>query len=144
MIDLAAITIAVFERLRTDAAGAAVREKLGDGASSVLHAEDLRVEALGVRALPTRPLIAMRRGAVPQSQRVVYQPIYTWYCYDDPAIGYGRIEALPQLIAQAFETRLVVSTTAVGAQEVSGVGAQLRDDKLKLLVIPVQVVIGAV
>lgn len=144
MIDLAAITGAVFERLRTDAAGAAVRAALGVGVSSVLHAEDLRVEGLGVRALPARPLVALRRGAVPQSQRVVYQPIYTWYCYDDPAIGYGRIEALPLLIAQAFASRLIVSTTAVGAQETSGVGAQLRDDKLKLLVIPVQLVIGAV
>jgi hypothetical protein len=144
MIDLAAITIAVFERLRTDAAGAAVRAALGAGADSVLHAEDLRVEGLGVRALPARPLVALRRGVAPQSQRVVYQPIYTWYCYDDPAIGYGRIEALPLLIAQAFATRLIVPASAVGAQDTGAIGAQLRDDRLKLLVITAPVVIGAV
>ena len=144
MIDLAAITIAVCERLRSDAAGAAVRALLGAGAASVLHAEDLRVEGLSVRALPARPLVALRRGSVPQSQRVVYTPLYTWYCYDDPAQGYGRIEALPLLIAQAFSTWLVIGTTAVGAQDVSAVGAQLRDDKLKLLVITAQLVVGAV
>lgn len=144
MVDLAAITLAVSERLRTDAAGSAVRAALGAGAASVLHAEDLRVEGLAVAALPARPLVALRRGPTPQSQGVVYGPLYTWYCYDDIAQGYGRIEALPLLIAQAFRARLIVGTTAVGAQELGSVGAQLRDERLGLLVVPMQLIIGAV
>lgn len=144
MIDLAAITSAVYARLQSDAAGAAVRAALGAGGLSVVHAEDLRVEGQGGPALPARPLVALRRGPAPQSQGVVYSPLYTWYCYDDIGQGYGRIEGLPLLIAQAFAARLIVDTTAVGAQDLGSVGAQLRDERLGLLVVPIQLIIGAV
>lgn len=143
MIDLYALSTAIYNRLAADAAGAAVRAALGAGAQSVLMAEDLRVEGLTVLALPTRPLIALRRGAVPQSGRVVSLPVYVWYCYDDPAVGYGRLETLPLLIASAYTTPLVVGTVAVGAIEVSA-GAQTRDAALKLLLCSVTVAVGAV
>lgn len=143
MIDVAALTSAVYERLRSESAGAALRALLGADAASVLLAEDVRVEGLLVRQLPVRPLIALRRGAVPTIGRVVNRPIYTWYCYDDPAAGYGAIEALIQPLAEAYTTELIIGTVAVGDIEVSA-GGQTRDDVLKLLMCPVTVVIGAV
>jgi hypothetical protein len=144
VIDLFSLLTAVYARLYADAQGAAVRALLGAGADSVLVAEDLRIEGLTVLSLPARPLVALRRGAVPIDGRVVNRPVYTWYVYDDPSAGYGRIEALLQPLAQVYEgTPLFVSTVAVGDVEVSA-GAQLRDDALKLLLCPVTVIIGAI
>lgn len=141
MIDLYALTAAVYARLKSESAGADVRAFLPDGAGAVLLAEDLRVEGLTVLDLPARPILALRRGAAPQLDRVVTQPIYTWYAYDDPSVGYGRLEQLPYLIWQAYESGLIVGTTAVGAIEV-GAGAQTRDERLGLLQL-ITVAIGA-
>lgn len=143
MIDLAALTEAVYQRPKSDSAGTALRSWLPAGASAILLAEDVRIEGLTVHTLPARPLLAMRRGAAPQFDRVVTQPIYTWYGYDDPDVGYGRLEQLPYLIWQAYESGLIVGTVAVGSIEVAA-GAQTRDDKLGLLLQLVTVAIGAV
>jgi hypothetical protein len=143
MIDLAALTDAVYERLHSDAAGLALRNWLPAGASAILLAEDLRVEGLTIAALPERPLLALRRGAAPQIDRVITQPIYTWYGCDDPHVGYGRLEQLPLLIWQAYESGLVVGTVAVGSIEVAA-GAQTRDDKLGMLLQLITVTVGAV
>ena len=102
MIDLAALTDAVYERLNSDAAGLALRTFLPAGAAAIFaNVEELREEGLGVVELPERPLIALRRGPSPQLDRVITAPLYTWYCYDDPSVGYGRLERLPKLIADA-------------------------------------------
>lgn len=142
LIDLAALTEAVFQRLKSDSAGASVRAFLPSGASAILLAEDVRVEGLTVQTLPARPLLALRRGAVPPLDRVVSSPIYTWYGYDDPSVGYGRLEQLPQLIAGAYASGLTIGTVAVGSIDV-GIGAQTRDDQLGLLQL-ITVTIGAV
>lgn len=140
MIDLAALTEAVYQKLATNVA---LLTFLPAGAAAIFpHVEDLRVEGLTVQTLPLRPLLALRRGASPQLDRVVTSPIYTWYCYDDPSVGYGRLEQLPKLIADAYRLTLTVDTVAVGAVEV-GAGAQTRDTKLGLLQL-VTVAIGAV
>lgn len=143
MIDLAALTQAVYARLATDSAGAALRAWLPSGASAVFaNVEDLRVEGLTVQALPEPPLLALRRGPAVQLERVITQPLYQWYCYDDPSVGYGRLEQLPALIWQAYESGLSVGTVGVGSIEVSA-GAQSRDSRLGLLQI-VTVAVGAV
>jgi len=142
LIDLAALTEAVYQRLKSDAAGLALRNWLPSGADAILLAEDVRVEGLTVLELPSRPLLALRRGSAPQLDRIVTQPIYTWYCYDDPDVGYGRLEQLPYLIWQAYESGLVVGTVGVGSIEVAA-GAQTRDVSLGLLQL-VTVAIGAV
>ena len=142
MIDLAALTSAVYERLKSDSAGADVRAFLPASSSAVLLAEDLRVEGLTVVDLPARPLLALRRGAAPQIDRVVTMPLYTWYAYDDPSTGYGRLEQLPLLIAQAYESGLTIGTVGVGSIEVAA-GGQTRDDRLGLLQL-ITVTIGAV
>ena len=142
MIDLAALTEAVFQRLKSESAGADVRSFLPAGADAVLLAEDVRVEGLTVQTLPARPIVALRRGATPQLDRVITMPLYTWYCYDDPSVGYGRLEQLPYLIWQAYESGLALSTVAVGSIDVAA-GAQTRDDRLGLLQL-VTVAIGAV
>jgi hypothetical protein len=142
LIDLAALTEAVYQRLKSDAAGAALRAWLPAGASAILLAEDVRNEALTVLDLPARPLLALRRGATPQLDRVVTMPIYTWYGYDDPSVGYGRLEQLPYLLYHAYESPLVVGTVAVGSIEIAA-GPQTRDTRLGLLQM-ITVTIGAV
>lgn len=144
MIDLSALTTAVYDRLASDTQGADVRGALGAGAASVLMAEDLRVEGLTVDALPARPIVALRRGAVPTTQRAIVDvPIYTWYAYDDPDVGYGRIEALVPLIGAAYQELLTPSGVGVGDIEVSA-GAQARQTAPALLLCPITVVIGAI
>jgi hypothetical protein len=145
VIDLYALTDAVFERLKSDAEGAAVRTALGDGATSVLLVEDLRLEAqLGAQQHPARPMLALRRGAAPTVDRVINRPTYTWFLYDDIPVGYGRIEALIPLVAAAYaEGLLSVPTVGVDDITVSAL-AQTRDDRLKYLLCPISVVIGAI
>lgn len=142
MIDLAALTEAVYQRLKSESAGAALRAFLPAEAAAILLAEDVRQEGLTVATLPARPILALRRGAAPQLDRVITAPIYTWYCYDDPSVGYGRLEQLPKLIADAYESGLSVGTVGVGSIEVAA-GAQTRDDRLGLLQM-ITVTIGAV
>lgn len=140
MIDLASLTEQVYQQVAADAA---ILAFLPAGADAIFpNVEDLRVEGLLIEALPARPWLALRRGAAPQLDRVVTAPLYTWYCYDDPTIGYGRLEHLPKLIADAYESGLTLSTVAVGAIEVAA-GAQTRDSRLGLLQL-VTVAIGAV
>jgi len=143
VIDLAALTEAIYQRLKSDAAGQGVRDLLPGGSAAIMLAEDLRREGLTVAQLPERPIGALRRGATPQLARVVTAPLYTWYFYDDPSVGYGRLEQLPLAVAEAYESGLTVGTVAVGAVEVAA-GPQTRDDTLKLLLHVVTVAIGAV
>jgi len=144
MIDLSALTNAVWDRLASDSAGADVRDALGDDANSILMAEDLRVEGLTIADLPARPLLALRRGAVPTTQRAIVDvPVYTWYAYDDTDVGYGRLEALIPLVAAAYGALLTASGVGVGEIEVSA-GAQTRSTAPALLLCPITVVIGAI
>lgn len=140
MIDLAALTEAEYQCVATFAPLLAF---LPAGALAIFPSvEELRVEGLTVAALPERPIGGLRRGASPQIDRVVTMPIYTWYWYDDPSVGYGRLEQIPHLIWQAHESGLTVGTVAVGSIEVAA-GAQTRDPRLGLLQL-VTVAIGAV
>lgn len=142
MIDLAALTEAVYQRPKSDAAGLALRTWLPGGAAAILLAEDLRVEGLTITDLPPRPLLALRRGVAPQFDRVITRPLYTWYCYDDPHVGYGRLEQLPLLVWQAYESELVVPTVGAFDIEVAA-GAQTRDARLGLTQL-ITVAVGAV
>lgn len=145
MIDLYALTDAVYARLKSDAEGASVRNALPAGAAAVLLAEDIRLEELnGAQQHPQRPLLALRRGAVPTIDRVINRPVYTWFVYDDIAVGYGRIEQLVPLIAAAYaEGSIDISTVGVDDITVSA-GAQTRSTRPDYLLCPVAVVIGAI
>ena len=140
---MAALDKAVYQRLASDSDGAVLRTFLPAGADAVFaNVEDLRVEGLTVLALPEPPLIALRYAPAPQLDRVITQPLYQWYCYDDPSVGYGRLRQLPKLIADAYESGLTVGTVGVGSIEVQA-GAQSRDSRLGLLQV-VTVAVGAV
>jgi hypothetical protein len=51
------LTKAVYDRIKTDAEGSAVRAVLGAGAGSVIPASKLRAEALPARASCARPFL---------------------------------------------------------------------------------------
>lgn len=144
MIDLAAFDTAVFARLASDTQGAVVRAVLGDPSdpsASVITAEDLRQYEGCVDNLPAVPLLALRRGPAPISDRVLWLPSYTWYAYDDETITVARIRALPALIAQAYAS---FETEAIGviSVEVSAL-APVPDRVLGLVTQPIQLLFGA-
>ena len=145
MIDIAAITAAIYARPAADAAGAAVRALLGDGAASVLHAEDLRVEGLHIAQLPARPLLALRRGAAPQADRVIWRPTFTWFIYDDIAQGYARTERVLAALGLAYYAAPVEAAgVRIGEVEAASLGAQLREAPLGLLYEALTLAVGAV
>lgn len=96
-VDLQQRTIQVFDQLAVAAAGSAVRAALGDGASSIMHAE-----RLNAATLPGRPLLALRGGAMPGQSGEMRIPVWRWWVYDDPDRRYYRINGLIPLIEQAY------------------------------------------
>ena len=104
-----------------------------------------------MQALPTRPLLALRYAPTPLVGRVIARPVYQWYAYGDISAGYAPLRALVAPVAAAYAVGvgtlstagLSVATVAVGDIEVSA-GAQLRDERLKLLIQVITVAIGAV
>ena len=95
ILDLAALNAATFARLKGEAAGADVRALLGAGAASVIPARALR------GALPARPLIAWRQGAVTGQGDDWRRVVGAWWAYDDPAQDYYRINSIVAAIEAA-------------------------------------------
>lgn len=140
MIQPAILSQAVFARLATDAAGAGVRALLGQGADSVLTTDDL-MPLNSADLLARVPCVALRREAITSPDRLEFQTVYTWYGYDDPAVGYARLDALIPAIADAYMdfadgTHLLEIEVQAGRQD--------RDRTLGLLVQLVELVISAV
>lgn len=91
------ISAVAFNRIKSDAGGAAVRALLGEGATSVIPAAHL-----GRSPLPPCPLVAYRPGPVPTVAGV---DIHTgaWLIYDDPEQGTYRIGQIASALVQAYE-----------------------------------------
>lgn len=143
MIDYATITELIYQRLRSHAAGASVRAALGDASNSVVLAADIRrSEQQSTVQLPAVPFLALRYGPAGSGDQVVWQPVYTWFCYDSPAIGYGRLLTLPALIASAYRPELAL-VAGEDTIEIS-MAAPSPDMVLGLLVLPVVVAISAI
>lgn len=135
--DVNALTTAVYNRLFSDSAGSATRAALGNGASSVIHAKELSERRANDIILPTPAFVALRPGPVPTSDRLVQNPTFRWYLYDDPARGYYRINALLPLIATAYDfeaSPLSITSGAVGLVEIGNPSAEIQDEKLGLFV----------
>lgn len=90
---------AFYNRLKSDSAGSAVRNALGDGASSVVDRSKLP------SPLPTPPFVVLwwnsqpSGGARNRGVKVFYP---SWAIYDSADKGYYRIEALEALIQAAY------------------------------------------
>lgn len=136
-IDLQALRAIVYGRLKTDAEGASVRAALGDGADSIISAEELKRTPL-----PATPFIALRRGPMPIVSEVVYAPIFTWWVYDDAQQDYWRIDSVLTLIGKAYAARLLDSPPGGAINVVDGsIGPHTSDDKLGgLLVCTYQII----
>ena len=141
MIDLATLTDAVFRRVASDAEGASVRATLGSGGLSVMMAEDLAVLGDSPALRDVTPCMALRRQIALPVDRTDYSVSYRWYCYDDPARGFARLEALPALLAAAYEG--FADGRNLTELEIQ-IGAQSRDRALGLLLLTVDIVISAV
>jgi hypothetical protein len=141
MIDLAALDTAVFDRLASDAAGADVRAVLGSLDRSVITAEELRQYEGQVTRLPAVPLLALRRGPAPISDRVLWLPSYNWYAYDDETVTVARLRALPALIAAAYVS-FEIEAIGVISVEVSTL-TPIPDRVLGLVAQPIALLFGA-
>jgi len=138
MIDLFAVGALVVARLKTDAEGASVRALLGAGAQGVIHADDLSRDTL-----PARPLLALRAGPVPQLNRIVHAPIFTWWIYDDLEQRYARIDALARPITLAYAARKLALSSGgvIGSVEVGQLSAQQPDPALGLVCRSIKVIL---
>lgn len=143
MIAVAALTGVVLRAMTTQTTPAAValRAALGSGAASILLADDPRLDAPR-ELLAIAPLIVMRREAMSSPERLVYQTFYTLYAYDDPAIGYGRLDALIGLVADVYADGLTESRTLI--EVAVEAGRQSHDATLGLALQTITLIIDAV
>jgi hypothetical protein len=119
--NLASINGLLFARLKSDAAGTAVRAALGAGAASIIPAHQLRREPRPVR------LMAVWRGSSVGGQSGQMRDIIgTWWIYDDPAQGYARIDALIPLMEAAYP----LDTISPGETRITLIGQQSEDATL--------------
>lgn len=88
-LNLGMLTAAVFDRATTDPLGDALRALLGAGVDSIIGADELRTDDL-----PTLPVIALRRGPAPTTERALRVALYTWYAFDDPLEAGWRIDSI--------------------------------------------------
>jgi hypothetical protein len=140
LIDVQAVTALVFNRIMRDPEALAVRNALGAWPDSVISADDLGGD------LPARPFLALREGAVQRIDRIIDQPLYTWWIYDDPQHGYWRINGLAPLIAQAYDARKLwlPSGAGIGLVEVGDLSAPRTDTALGLVCKSIRVAVRAV
>lgn len=117
-LELASISSALFDRIATGDAGAAVRALLGS-AGSVIPADKL-----GQRPLPARPLAVWRDGAVGGRSLDMRTVTGTWWVYDDPGQGYARIHS----VIAAIEAAYPPDALANGRVRVGPIG-QASDDR---------------
>ncbi len=128
--DINQLNTAVFNRLRSDSAGSAIRALLADGASGVIHFKDLNAESL-----PGRRFIAIKPLAIPTSDRIVQRPTYQFWIYDDPNQGFHRINAVLPLLYIAYDyltNPLTLASGAIGFVDTDNPSQELVDSVLSL------------
>jgi len=125
-VDVQARTADVFARLKSHSAGTAVRAALGNGANSVIPAEDLKA-----KPPPATPFLALRGGPVAGAGIEMRIPIWTWYLYDDVQAGYWRVNGLIPLIEQAYPPQAV----PYGRIQVVAIGGETSDPALNGLLV---------
>jgi hypothetical protein len=101
-LDPAAITASFFAVLKSDAAGAAVRDILGAQAASVVMADDLKLASL-----PRPPFLALRPGPITGARYQVRTCFFTWWVYDEAALRFTRINAVLPLIEAAYTAHVI-------------------------------------
>jgi hypothetical protein len=121
----------LYERLKSHAAGAAVRAATGPGtADGVIPAHLLRVTPR-----PARPFVCGRAGVISGQSGEMRGAVLTWWIYDDPGEGYARIDALIDLVIAAYPERAL----DWGKTRVTLIGQQGEDAQLGgLLMRPIQ------
>jgi hypothetical protein len=130
-IALASARALLYARLKSDAAGAAVRAATGPGsADGVIPAHLLR------KPRPATPFLVGRAGVISGQSDAMRGVVFIWWIYDDPAQGYARIDALIDLVGAAYP----LGALAWGETRVTLIGQQGEDASLGgLLMCPVQI-----
>lgn len=93
----ATIAARFYAVLKTDSGGLAVRAALGDGATSVIQADDLNKASL-----PATPFIVLKWGTGGGSRAGLQRFLPTWWVYDTMGLRWQRIEPLIELIKAAY------------------------------------------
>lgn len=124
-IDPAAVSAALFARVKSDSAGAAVRALLGAGAASVISARDLPKEPGKVGTLPARPLLAWREGPIGGQAGEMETFTGAWWVYDEPGQGDRRINAIVAALKAAHRDQ--VGIVDYGRVRVGPVGQAALD-----------------
>jgi hypothetical protein len=139
MLDIASLSKAVYNRIKTDEQGEDVRDAFGGGVVGVI-----RAERLSQSDLPGRPLLAFRDGVVADVSRGHRQPLYQWYIYDERVQGYARINTLIKLLAEAYEAepRIQPDGGGVVSSIAVSLGQSTEDPALNLLVRSVTVILN--
>lgn len=130
-IALATNRAAIYARLKSDAAGAAVRAATGPGtAAGVIPAHRLRLPR------PAPPFLVGRAGVISGQSDAMRGVVFTWWIYDEPEQGYARIDALIDLVSAAYP----LDALAWGETRVTQIGQQGEDSSLGgLLMCPIQI-----
>lgn len=104
-IDPYALTVAVFDRLSSDLAGAAVRAMLGAGNAAwnpPLTTSVIAADKLNKASLPQTPLVALRRLPIGGETNEMRACTWQWWIYDDPSEGRWRVNKLAGLLPGAY------------------------------------------
>lgn len=121
-IALATARATLYERLKSHAAGAAVRAATGPGnASGVIPAHLLRATPR-----PARPFVCARAGVISGQEDAMRGVVLTWWVYDDPAQGYARIDTLIDRIRAAYP----INAISYGETRITQIGQHTEDAAL--------------
>ncbi len=114
------ITAAFFAVLKSGSAGATVRAALGDGATSVITAEDLK------KTLPAAPFVALRSGPIVGARYDRRQLFFAWWVYDDEQARWAGINAVVSLIEAAYATDAIAQSHT----DIVSIGQEIIDSAL--------------
>jgi hypothetical protein len=137
MLDFASLSRNAYNRIKSDAQGAVVRDAFPGVVVGVIMAQ-----RVAQSSLPSRPLMAFRDGVVPELSRGHRQPLFHWYIYDERVQGYARINKLIHQLTVAYETapRVQPDNGGVVSSVSFTVGQSTEDTALNLLLRTVTVI----
>lgn len=132
-LDLTSITATLYDRIKTAPEGAAVRDLLGAGATSVITQRELPKD---LRLLPVRPLLVWRHGVITGEAGDDRRVINTWWVYVEPGAGDRPVNTIVAALEAAYPQ---IGVVPFGRVRVGPIGQPAEDRTLNLYGRAVQV-----